>query len=149
MANFINQELDDEFEVPQYGDKFGPSYSTHMFTVDLKIPKKWLENSDAEIHFIWEAECEASIYNRKTGKLLQALSQNENLRNYYHIKVGPKDSRNDAIDSDFIIAQDDETVTVHYLLEMACQEMFGNFVGNNKWGNGKVDMDKYFKFTKC
>ena len=27
--------------------------------------------------------------------------------------------------------------------------MFGNFVGNNKWGNGKVDMNKEFEFKKC
>ena len=28
--------------VPKLGDKFGPSYDTHMFKVELKIPQEWL-----------------------------------------------------------------------------------------------------------
>lgn len=129
-------------EKPKYGDKFGPLYSTHMFWLRLTVAKKWLEDPDAEVHFIWEAECEASLYNIETGRHLQALSQNENLRNVYHIKVGPCDRRNDLADKTIVVGETESSITVQYLLEMACQEMFGNFVGNNKWGNGKVDMDK-------
>jgi hypothetical protein len=113
------------------------------------VPKKWLSDPDAEIHFMWEAACEASLYNTQTGKHLQALSAFEDPRCEYRIKVGPEGKRNDLLDKSFVIAEDNDTITVNYLLEMACQEMFGNFVGNNKWGNGKVDLEKYFELTKC
>ena len=74
-------------EVPQIGDKFGPSYSTHMFRIELAIPKAWLSaDPNCEIHFIWNAACEASLYNPKTGKHLSAIT--ENVREVYHIKDG-------------------------------------------------------------
>ena len=63
----------------------------------------------------------------------------------YHIKVGPRNSRNDLQNPEFVTEEDDECITVSYLVEMACQEMFGSF---NSWG-GKVDMDKQFTFKKC
>ena len=76
-------------EIPKIGDKFGPSYSTHMFRVELRIPKKWVTD-DAEIHFIWNGKCEASLYSPKNGKHLSAIT--ENVREIYKIK-GP--NRND------------------------------------------------------
>ena len=141
----VIKEPDSYFnEVPKLGDKFGPSYSTQMFKVKFHIPKKWIEaDPNCEIHFNWNAGCEASLYNPKTGKHLSAIT--ENVREVYHIKDGK--TKNDLADPDLVESADGETITVCYLLEMACQEMFGNWK-ESTWG-GIVDMDKHFEFKKC
>ena len=113
-----------------------------MFRVELAVPKKWIEaDPNCEIHFIWAAGCEASLYNPKTGMHLQAIT--ENVREVYHIKDGR--DKNDLEEDGIVVSQDAENITVCYILEMACQEMFGNFTG---WG-GTVDMDKMFELKKC
>jgi len=89
-----------------------------MFRVELAIPKRWIDaNPNCEIHFIWNAGCEASLYNPKTGKLLQAIT--ENVREVYHIKDG-KD-KNDINEDGIVVSDDDDNINVCYLLEMACQ----------------------------
>jgi hypothetical protein len=88
-----------------------------MFLVDLIIPKKWIEaDPNCEIHFIWNGSCEASLYNSKNGKHLQAIT--ENVREIYHIKDGR--DKDDLKDPDLLISQDENSYTVRYLLEMAC-----------------------------
>ena len=101
VMNVIKQD-DSYFDtIPKLGDKFGPSYSTQMFKVKLMIPKRWIEaDPDCEIHFIWNAGCEASLYNPKTGKHLSAIT--ENVREVYHIKDGKK--KNDLEDKDLVVS---------------------------------------------
>jgi hypothetical protein len=89
-----------------------------MFKVKLLIPKKWIEEDpNCEIHFVWNAGCEASLYNPKTGKHLSAIT--ENVREVYHIKDGK--SKNDLANPHLVVAEDEKHITVCYLLEMACQ----------------------------
>jgi hypothetical protein len=58
-------------ETPKIEDKFGGAYTTHLFLVKLKVPKSWVvDDENCEIHFIWESQCEASIYAQKTGRHL-------------------------------------------------------------------------------
>lgn len=73
IMNIIqNQDFNTYFnEIPKIDDKFGPAYSTHLFLVKLAVPRKWvMDDPNCEIHFIWESQCEASIYCPKTGRHL-------------------------------------------------------------------------------
>ena len=102
MQKIVKEEDHATFfdEVPKIGDKFGPSYSTHMFRVELAIPKRWIEEDPGcEIHFIWNADCEASLYNPKTVKHLSAVTHG---REEYHIKDGKQ--KNDLADPDLVVS---------------------------------------------
>lgn len=144
VPHFLNGAADSFPEqVDKYGVQFGPSFSTHMFRVCLKVPKSWL-TKQSEIHFLWDGGCEGSLYNAETGKHLQGFS--DQVRQVYHIKNG--EGKNDLDDP--TIAKEDENgdFRVCYLLEMACNGMLGNFNGEPIWG-GILDMEKQFALTKC
>lgn len=51
------------------GQSFGPSWSTHWFRVELKIPKSWVEH---EVYFLWNSDSEAMIW--YDGQPVQGLS---------------------------------------------------------------------------
>ena len=72
LQNFIGDKFNKDIfpeKVEAYGAKFGPSYSTQMFRVELAIPVEWV-TEESEIHFLWNGSCEASLFNPKTGKHL-------------------------------------------------------------------------------
>lgn len=117
MQSYLNKGEDAFPDQPKIGDKFGPSYSTQMFRVELAIPCEWLaKDPQCEIHFIWNGNCEASLYNPKTGKHLSAIT--ENVREVYHIKDGK--NKNDLDDPGLVVSNDGKEIRVCYLLEMAC-----------------------------
>lgn len=49
-------------EEAKIGDLFGKSWDTHWFLVDVEVPPQWLESEDAEVHFLWNGKCEASLW---------------------------------------------------------------------------------------
>jgi hypothetical protein len=93
---------------------------------------------------IWNCSCEASLYSLKSGKHLSAIT--ENVREIYHIRDGK--GKDDTSDPDLVVSETDKEVRVAYLLEQACQQMFGAWKGDNIWG-GQVDMDLQFEWKKC
>lgn len=74
------------------------------------------------MHFIWNGKCEAAIYTIDGSRLLSAIT--ENVREVYLIKR--KGIKNDLTNKD--INKTGQPNTISYLLEMACNEMFGNFI---------------------
>ena len=70
-------------EPAKIGEKYGDSWQTNWFFVDITIPDNWdqIATKEDEYHFIWNSNCEASIYDYETGKYLQAYSPPE--RNFY------------------------------------------------------------------
>ena len=49
--------------------RFGPSWSTHFFRLQVTVPADW--PADAEAHLLWDATCEACIY--RNGEPVQGL----------------------------------------------------------------------------
>ena len=66
----------------------------------------------------------------------------ENVREKYVIKR--PGMKNDLTDP--LVNIEGQPGKIRYLLEMACNEMFGNFTDGF---NSKVDMEKVFKLEKC
>lgn len=128
-----------EFTDAKIGDKFGNSWDTHWFHIEIEVPEEWLDE-EKEVQFLWNGKCEAALYTVDATKLLQAFT--ENVREKYVIKR--QDVKNDF--SDPIVNKTAKNITVSYLLEMACNEMFGNF---SDGFNSKVDMEKKFILEKC
>jgi hypothetical protein len=126
-------------EEAKIGDKFGKSWETHWFLIEIEIPEEWTKE-DKEVHFIWNGKCEAAIYDIKGSKLLSAIT--ENVREVYLMKrPGVKDDFTDQS-----INKDGSRTKITYLLEMACNEMFGNF---SDGFNTPVDMNREFELKKC
>ena len=124
-------------EVAKIGDSFGDSWETHWFRVEIEVPEAW---QTEEVHFLWNGKCEASIYSIDGQKLLQAFT--ENVREQYVLRrPGVKDDFADPA-----VNPSGSPTHVTYLLEMACNEMFGNFVSGFL---SRVDMKKQFKLEKC
>ena len=127
-------------EEAKIGDLFGKSWDTHWFRVEIEIPESWKQEAESEVHFLWNGKCEASLWTIDGKHLLQAFT--ENVRETY-ILMRP-DIKDDFKDPS--INQTRNPLRVTYLLEMACNEMFGNFVTGF---NSHVDMHKEFKLEKC
>ena len=136
----IAARIEDFKEEAKIGDLFGKSWDTHWFLVDIEVPEEWMTAEESEIHFLWNGKCEASLYTIDGTKLLQAFT--ENVREKYVIKR--PDVKDDFTDME--VNKTGSLVRVQYLLEMACNEMFGNFVTGFL---SHVDMKKEFKLEKC
>lgn len=135
----IVERLNEFTEPAKEGDKFGKSWDTHWFKIKVEIPDEWLSD-EKEVHLLWNGKCEAALYNLDGSRLLQAFT--ENVRERYIIK---RDGiKNDLLDPKVNIGGNNKEIT--YLLEMACNEMFGNF---QKGFNSEVDMEKEFILEKC
>ena len=126
-------------EDAKIGDKFGKSWDTNWFLVEFEVPNEWLDE-DKEVHWIWNGKCEASIYPIDGSKLLAAFT--ENVREKYIIKR--PNIKNDL--TDLSVNKTGTTNRIQYLLEEACNEMFGNF---KEGFLSQVDMEKEFTLEKC
>lgn len=116
------EELRTKGEKVSLNDKFGKSWDTHWFLLQIEFDEtsdaKWLEE-DTEVHLLWNGSCEAAIYDTRGTRLLQAIT--ENVREVYCIKrTGVK---NDLADE--AVNYTGTPNRVEYLIEMACNEMFG------------------------
>ena len=70
LSAFVGKQKEEFPEhITKYGDSFGPSYTTHMWRIEVSVPKAWL-NSKSEVHFVWDSMCEASLFCHKTGRYL-------------------------------------------------------------------------------
>lgn len=89
---------------------FGPSWSTHWFVIETTLPLHWKAH---EVHFRWNSNCEALIYNGD-GCPVQGLTGGDGC----------------DVRSEFIITKSalgGEKIKLY--IEMACNGMFG--VGEN------------------
>ena len=98
-----------EFKDTHIGESFGPSWSTHWIKIDLKVPKELREKEHLELH--WDAGNEGLIWT-EDGEPLQGLSGGGE-----RIEWVLPDSFRDGQFHTFYI-------------EMACNAMFGNGVGD-------------------
>lgn len=71
----FHEAIQQEYRPAQVGDEFGPSWSTHWFKVEIKVPddEGW---TDGPLVFRWDSGCEAMVWS-STGVPLQAFSEQE------------------------------------------------------------------------
>ena len=120
--------MEPDAQPAKLGDKFGESWTTHWFFVEFEVPDHWnqLAAPEDEFHFIFSCGCEAGLYDYETGKYFQAF--NENRREYYVIE--PR-----------------ETGRIKFMIELACNGMFGNFK-DGRGGMNPVDHHKMYTLSK-
>ncbi|KAI9835170.1 MAG: hypothetical protein M1819_002540 [Sarea resinae] len=111
-----------EFKPTKVGESFGPSWSTHWFKVQLRVPSDLKDKEHLEFH--WDANNEGLIWT-ESGEPLQGLTGGGERVEW----VLPKSYR-DGKEHTFYI-------------EMACNGMFGNPTGGDSIQ--PPDPNKYFQ----
>lgn len=107
----------------QVGESFGPSWSTHWFKVQFKLPYEWTYKSQVELH--WDANNEGLVWT-DDGRPLQGLTGGGERIEW----IVPLEWR------DY-----DKWHTIY--IEMACNGMFGNAPGGDSIQPPRPD--KYFR----
>ena len=112
-----------KFEKVNPDEKYGPSWSIFWFKIDIEIPETWLKPEN-EIHFLWDSDNEALLFNYNCTKVLQGFSGDGdyNKRAEYIIKKLPE--KDDLNDENTTEHQNINKIT--YFLEMSCNNLFGN-----------------------
>ena len=98
-----------DFKPTQVGESFGPSWSTHWFKINLKVPENLVQKEQLEFH--WDANNEGLVWT-ENGEPLQGLTGGGERTEW----ILPKSFR-DGKEHTFYI-------------EMACNGMFGNAGGD-------------------
>ncbi|KAK5939733.1 Glycoside hydrolase, 38 vacuolar alpha mannosidase [Knufia obscura] len=106
----FEEATSNKFKECHLGDKFGPSWSTHWFKIQLTIPKHMLHGEHLEFH--WDANNEGLVWT-EDGKPLQGLTGGGERTEW----ILPKSWR-DGKEHTFYV-------------EMACNKMFGNAPGGD------------------
>jgi alpha-mannosidase len=111
----------------EVGESFGPSWSTHWFKVQFKLPYEWTYKSQVELH--WDANNEGLVWT-EDGRPLQGLTGGGERVEW----IVPLEWR------DY-----DKWHTIY--IEMACNGMFGNAPGGDSIQPPRPD--KYFKLAEA
>ena len=127
----VKKQLD-KFVDCKVGDVFGKSWDTHWFYIEIEVSP---DNQD-EMHLIWDSGSEAMIYSVEGHPLQGFTGQIGNdSRLSYIINKRPD---NNGINS---------LGRVSYFIEMACCNLFGNFIEGN-WHYG-LNMEMTFTLAEC
>lgn len=121
----FEKAIQQEFRPTRLGEWFGPSWSTHWFHVQLRIPNEFIGE---EVHFIWNADNEAMIWSLE-GMPLQGLTGGAG-----------SDARHDYI----LTTNAEGGEIIQFYIEMACNGMFGAGAGLI----GPPDPNRFFNLTE-
>ncbi|KAL0082850.1 glycoside hydrolase family 38 protein [Phycomyces blakesleeanus] len=121
----FQEAIQQEFRPTRLGEWFGPSWSTHWFHVQLRIPNEF---AGEEVHFIWNADNEAILWSMD-GAPLQGLTGGAG-----------SDARHDYL----LTSRAQGGEVTQFYIEMACNGMFGA-------GNGLIgppDPNRFFNLNE-
>ncbi|VIO88100.1 Uncharacterized protein BM_BM9778 [Brugia malayi] len=104
------------------GFKFGPTWTTHWFQVDITLPENY--TSETEIVLRFDPNCEALLWSAD-GQPIKGLSPDFG-RTDLAISISP--------------------TTQRFYVEASCSDRFGDGDGN---AIGPVKMDKLFELKRC
>lgn len=117
----FQEATSNEFKETRVGESFGPSWSTHWFKVNLRVPPNLLKKDQLELH--WDANNEGLVWSEE-GEPLQGLTGGG--------------ERVEWILPNFF--RDGKFHTIY--IEMACNGIFGNAPGGDSIQ--PPDPDKYY-----
>ncbi|KAJ2963578.1 hypothetical protein NQZ79_g1347 [Umbelopsis isabellina] len=121
----FEEAIQQEFRPTRLGEWFGPSWATHWFHVQVRIPNEF---AGEEVHFIWNADNEALVWSMD-GVPLQGLTGGAG-----------SDARHEYILTTSARGGD----PIQFYIEMACNGMFGT-------GNGLIgppDPNRFFNLNE-
>ncbi|GAA5820018.1 hypothetical protein JCM10212_006157 [Sporobolomyces blumeae] len=123
----FEQAVRKPFTPVRKGVLLGPSWTNHWFRVTLDVPAAWSDCERVQLEF--DPSCEACVFDAE-GCPLQGLTGGfDNLRRV-----------------EFILPRDKRTSTYKYYIEVSCNAMFGNGMGET---NGPPDMNRYFRLNSA
>ncbi|GAA5929068.1 alpha-mannosidase [Sporobolomyces koalae] len=115
------------FKSVEKGVLLGPSWTNHWFRVTLKVPESWAKAERVQLEF--DPSCEGCVFDTE-GCPLQGLTGGyDNLRRV-----------------EFILPKDKRASTYKYYIEVSCNAMFGNGMGET---NGPPDNNRYFRLNSA
>lgn len=115
-----------DFKETKVGTSFGPSWSTHWFKVELKVPPNLLNKGLLELH--WDADNEGLIWT-EDGEPIQGLTGGGERVEW----ILPKSFRDGKFHT--------------FYIEMACNQMFGNAPGGDSIQ--PPDPNKYYNLHQA
>ncbi|EMC95413.1 glycoside hydrolase family 38 protein [Baudoinia panamericana UAMH 10762] len=113
-----------EYRQTHVGESFGPSWTTHWFRVQFKLPMEWTEKPQVELH--WDSNSEAMVWT-EDGKPLQGLT-------------GGGERTEWVVPDKWRVPDKEHTLYI----EMACNGMFGNPPGDVIQ---PPEMNRYFQLA--
>lgn len=118
-----------QFSNASIGDKFGPTFSTHVFKLDITVPT-WMKGE--VVHLIWDSNSEALVLSEE-GIPRQGLVGGDHWarRADYDIFNGAK-------------VQGGEQITLY--VEVACNGLFGAGRGGDI---EPPDMNRFYELEEC
>ena len=99
-----------QFKETKVGASFGPSWSTHWFRIELRVPPNLLRKEQLELH--WDADNEGLVWT-EDGEPVQGLTGGGERVEW----VLPNAFRDGRFHT--------------FYIEMACNRMFGNYPGGD------------------
>jgi alpha-mannosidase len=122
----FKEAVSNKFTSTKTGESFGPSWSTHWFRIQIRIPPEFQKKEHLEFH--WDANNEGLVWS-EDGEPLQGLTGGGE-RIEWIIPTRWRDGKAHV-----------------FYIEMACNGMFGNAPGGDSIQPPKPD--KYFQLTKA
>ncbi|KAI9286060.1 galactose mutarotase-like domain-containing protein [Umbelopsis sp. AD052] len=121
----FEEAIQQEFRPTRLGEWFGPSWATHWFHVQVRIPNEF---AGEEVHFIWNADNEALVWSMD-GTPIQGFTGGAG-----------SDARHEYVLTTSARGGD----PIQFYIEMACNGMFGA-------GNGLIgppDPNRFFNLNE-
>ncbi|BGP14223.1 hypothetical protein JCM10213_005885 [Rhodosporidiobolus nylandii] len=117
------------FKPAKKGDMFGPSWTNHWFRLTLTLPQtpSWQQAERVQLEF--DPSCEAMVFDLE-GCPLQGITG------------GFGGDRR----VEFILPEEGRGGTYRYYIEVSCNAMFGNGLGET---NNPPDNNRYFRLNSC
>lgn len=106
----FKEATSNKFKETKVGASFGPSWSTHWFKIELKVPSDLLKKELLELH--WDANNEGLIWTQD-GEPIQGLTGGGERVEW----ILPESFRDGKFHT--------------FYIEMACNQMFGNAAGGD------------------
>lgn len=122
----FEEAISHEFKETKVGTSFGPSWSTHWFKIELKVPSNLLNKGLLELH--WDADNEGLIWT-EDGEPIQGLTGGGERVEW----ILPKSFRDGKFHT--------------FYIEMACNQMFGNAPGGDSIQ--PPDPNKYYNLHQA
>ncbi|OLY77648.1 Alpha-mannosidase G [Smittium mucronatum] len=118
--------IKNEFSPTEVGQSFGPSWSTHWFKINIKVPDSFVGK---KIYFLFDPDCEALVWSSE-GEPIQGLTGGGgDIRRIEHLLTNNSEKNQEF----------------NFYIEISCNGLSGNGIGLI----GPADENRYFELKKA
>lgn len=134
LANFSSTDLNKlSFKTASVGDKFGPTFSTHVFRLDVTVPDNF--DRSLPLHLIWDSNSEAMVMS-EDGTPIQGLVGGDHWARRADCLLFPPCDEKDS----------PGPVKKRVYVEISCNGLFGAGRGGDI---EPPDMDRTYTLDEC